>query len=48
MACVEEKLYSGGYARAVSEELMKFMVDTELQDLRFYGDVYTWTNSHVH
>lgn len=48
VARVEEKLYSSGFARTVSEELMEFMVDTELQDLRFYDDTYTWTNNHVH
>lgn len=48
VASVEEKLHTRGHARAVSEELMEFLVDTELQDLRYYDDVYMWTNSYVY
>lgn len=42
----DERLHESGIVRDSGDELELFLSTMRLADLRFLGNVYTWTNDH--
>lgn len=43
----DEKMVEGGEVSGVTSELIDFLCEARLEDLKFYGMKHTWTNHHT-